>query len=364
MKLLVTDLLPGMRLARSVYGSNGEILLRENVILSEKYIQALKRLNITAVYIKSALTADFDAVAAEQALADEIKTQTLNSMQTWFNNPQVSNFKRMTESIEIVIDELLSGKILTGSLAEISATDSYTFTHSIDVCFLSLSLGIIMGFSRSKLNALGMGALLHDLGKTKISPAILHKSGKLTREEYDEIKKHAEWSYNLMREKGQDEIDPLSLTIALQHHERHDGRGYPYGLKRNQIDLMSSICSICDVYNAMTTERVYRRAIPIPEIYEMIMGSADSLFKFEVVQAFLACVTPYPIGSLLKTTAGNAYVIEINSQMPFRPTIYLFDEKQAVDLATELSISITGLLSSKEKQTIINTELATFPINA
>ncbi len=353
MKLLVSDLLPGMKLARSVYGHNGEVLLRKNVTLTNKYIAALKRHKVTMVYIDNPMTSDFDSFAAEKSLSDEIKTQTLKTLKDWFHSPQVSSFKRMTESLEIVIDEILSGKLLTGSLAEISATDSYTFTHSVDVCFLSLSVGIIMGYSRPDLVALGIGALLHDLGKTRVSPQILHKAERLNKEEYNEIQKHAEWSYLLMKEKGGDEITPLSLTIAHQHHERYNGKGYPFGLKGDEIEPMSSICAICDVYNAMTTERVYRKAIPIHETYEMIMGSGDNLFKFDVVKAFLSCITPYPIGSLVNTTAGEAYVIETNAKIPFHPKIYLFNDRRIVDLENEFSITIIGLLSSKDKQRLL-----------
>jgi len=350
MKMLVSDLLPGMKLARSVYGVHGEVLLRTNVLLNNKYIDALKRHNIMAVYIENPLTSDFDAIEAEKALADEVKTQTLKTVKDWFDSPQAINFTKMTKSLAIVIDEILSGKVLTGSLAEISATDSYTFTHSVDVCLLSLNVGIKMGFNRSNLIKLGMGALLHDLGKTKVSPAVLHKPAKLTDEEYAEIKKHPVWSYQLLKEKAGDEISSISLAIALDHHERYDGRGYPRGLKGKEIGIMSAICAVCDVYNAMTTDRVYRKAIPVHETYEMIMGSGNILFNFEVVKAFLSCITPYPIGSLISTTAGDAYVIGTNSKLPFCPKIFLFRENRIVNLDEELSISITGLLSSKDKQ--------------
>jgi len=351
LKISVSYLLPGMRLAKSVYGHQGKALLRANVLLSNKYIAALKHHNITAVYITNSLTSDFDAMGAEKALADEIKIQTLKTTKSWLSNPQVNNFAEMTKSIETVIDEILSGKVLTNSLAEISATDFYTFTHSVDVCLLSLNIGIKMGFNRSNLIKLGMGALLHDLGKTKVLPAVLHKPAKLTDEEYAEIKKHPVWSYQLLKEKAGDNISPLSLVTALNHHERYDGSGYPRGLKGKEIHDMAGICAICDVYNAMTTDRVYRKAVPPHEVYKMLMGSGGTMFKSEIVKAFLSCVSPYPVGSLVKVNTGEeAYVVETDPAFPFHPKIFLLRERRVADLQKELELEIIGLLKSKERQ--------------
>jgi len=154
-----------------------------------------------------------------------------------------------------------------------------------------------MGFSYSELFELGVGSLLHDLGKTRISSEILHKPGKLTDEEFREIKKHPVLTYKILKEKVGDSISPLSLMTALNHHERYDGSGYPCGLKGEKIHDMAGICAICDVYNAINTDRVYRKAVLSHEVYTMLINSGGTMFKPEIVKAFLAC---YPVGSIVR----------------------------------------------------------------
>jgi HD-GYP domain-containing protein (c-di-GMP phosphodiesterase class II) len=208
------------------------------------------------------------------------------------------------------------------------------------------------GMKRFDLIKLVVGSLLHDIGKTEIPQKILNKPQELTKQELIEIKKHSVLGYKLLiNSKVKKKIDPCSANIVLNHHERINGSGYPRGLKGNDLSDMDMLCGIADVYNAMTTNRVYRKAVPHNEVYEMLMGSAGINFSYKVICSFLKCITPYPEGSLVKLNNGQkACVIKNNSSMPFSPVVCIISTSEELDLGNELNITISSLLSSEEIQ--------------
>lgn len=353
MKLPVSYLLPGMVLARPVYGLKGELLLNKGVALTASHIFALRRRGVLAVQVQSSLPYDF--MDAREVLEDEVRVQAMNAVRTWVERGRNrADFTGVVEQVETVVDEILSGKAPCGSLSEISSADIYTFTHSVDVCILSVAAGVKLGYGRNDLVKLGIGALLHDLGKTKVPPEILNKPDKLTDEEFAEIKKHPVWGYKMLLDEPDSRIDLDSLLVMLNHHEKYDGSGYPRSLKGKEIGVMAGICAAADMYNAITTDRVYRKALPPHEAYEMIAGAGGSLLDFQIVQAFLSCVEPYPAGSLVRLSTGDtACVVSVDPALPFRPVIVLIPSGEILDLKKELSVTITEPLPPDEARKII-----------
>ena len=138
---------------------------------------------------------------AELILEESIRAQAMVSIQNWVEtNRKQEEFASVVESVTTIVDEIVNGKIPSGGLAEISAADVYTFAHSIDVCAFSVYMGINFGYQKDDLLTLGMGSILHDLGKTRVSPEILNKPGKLTEEEFEEVKNHPAWGYDMLTE--------------------------------------------------------------------------------------------------------------------------------------------------------------------
>lgn len=345
-----------MILARPIYGRQGGLLLNKGVTLTSRYIRALKNHGVMAAYVKDIFTCDL--LEAQNALEDEVRVEAMNVTKSWFDASKKENafaaFVAVENSVKNIVEEIISGKACIGSLTEISAADSYTFAHSVDVCVLAVATGYKYGYIKEDLIKLGLGSLLHDLGKTKISPDILNKPGKLTDREFAEIKKHPVWSYELLKEKTGDLITPLSLGVVLYHHERYDGTGYPRGLKGEEIHDMAAICAVADVYNAMTTDRVYRKAIPPHEVYEMLMGAGNTMFKYKVVNAFLSCVVPYPVGTFVRLNTGEAaYVVDTDPAFPFQPLVHLILDNKPVNLKHKPTVVIQGLLSPEEKQKLL-----------
>lgn len=343
MKISTAYLLPGMKISRNLYGPDGRLLLKKGAVLSARNIMSLRRAGVLAVHVDS-----FDAVEdedeLEEVLEDAIRYNAMNVVKEWASNTKQVSFEQLTETVEMIIDEVLEGKEVRGNLTEICSADMYTYAHSVDVCILSVMLGVKLGYAKKQLVHLGIGGLLHDLGKVKVPVDILNKPGKLTPEEFNEIKKHPLYGYQMALDENS-KISRPSAEIILKHHEKYDGSGYPQGLKGNEISEMATICSIADVYNAITTDRVYRKAMPPHEAYEMIMASGGTMFDPAIVRVFLDCVTPYPVGSVVYLSNSLiGRVKKLNPGLVFRPVIALIDSQEEIDLKKETNIVISGLV--------------------
>ncbi len=200
------------------------------------------------------------------------------------------NIKRSKELVGNTVNYILKGQEAFHSLMKISSFDYYTYTHSVNVCTFSIALAQQMGFhDQDFLFELGVGALLHDVGKSKISERILHKRSALNSIEFEIMKKHPKWGDDLMRETS--EIPEASMFPILQHHERGDHSGYPNGIGLNEMHIFSKIVAIADSFDAMTTERVYQKAMdtfPALKVMFAIKGAYDD----EAMKAFVSLMGP------------------------------------------------------------------------
>jgi HD-GYP domain-containing protein (c-di-GMP phosphodiesterase class II) len=349
-KVLVSNLVPGMKLTHPVYDFHGHFLLNKGVTLATGYINALQKRHILSVYIEGVAIPEDFITQQQDAIEETIRADAFASIQNLFEKGDVTAIKAVTASVENVMRELMAGKTAIGALTEISSTDAYTYAHSVDVCILALETGILQKYEKDKLLKLGVGCILHDLGKVKTPSEILNKTGKLTNEEYNIIKKHPHDGYHLAR-KIQPDLANISASIIYGHHERHNGSGYPLGLEGENIDEMSSICAIADVYNAMTTDRIYRKAIYSNEVYEYLMAAGYSIAGQKVCDAFLHCVTPFPVGSMVLLSTGDiGVVVQVNHDIPLRPQVYIPVRKQMIDLGSELSITVLKISEEVSEQ--------------
>ena len=329
------------------------MLLNRGVELTSSYIQGLKEHHVLAVAVEC--VQDLNCSQAMDVLEESIRVEAMESIQSWVEtNRKQEDFAGVYESVNTIVDEILAGKVPIGGLAEISAADVYTFAHSIDVCAFSVYLGIHYGYKKDDLLMLGVGSILHDLGKIRVSPEILNKPGKLTDEEFGEIKNHPRWGYEMLIQDSSGQVSEGSLEIVLNHHERYNGSGYPRGLTGQEISDMAGICALSDVYNAMTTERVYRKAIPSNETYEMILtyGAPGSSMNWS--SYFPTCVYPYPVETLVLLSAGQVGCVASNNRnLPLRPVVTMLKTGERVDLSKELSAIIERVLTPDEAQAAI-----------
>lgn len=318
---------PGDILGQSILGNDGCILLREGVALTERYIKKLVDIGVEYIYIRDGNLID---IAPEDPVFIELKSEAVKSLTKIFSIIQYNNKVEINDTllaITDIVEYLIENKEINSDyLLELKTFDNYTYVHSLNTCILALFFGVILGYSKNMLIDLGTGALLHDIGKTKIPLEILNKKGKLTSEEYEIMKKHPEYGYEIVKKLNC--FNERGKAIILEHHERIDGNGYPYGLKGDKISKFAKIVCISDVYDALVSDRVYRKGFSANEAYEFILAGGGSFFDLELVNVFRNNFSIYPLGVCVKLTNGiEAFIVGHNKGFPDRPVVrVLYDE--------------------------------------
>ena len=161
------------------------------------------------------------------------------------------------------------------------------------------------------------------------------------------MKRHSAIGYEMACYEFEQKLEDETVNIILNHHERFDGSGYPRALKGDELSPLDMICGAADVYNSMTTDRVYRKAFPCSEAYEMILGSGDNYFSMDVVEAFAKSIMPYPLGTLVEMSDGRrACVVDANPSLPARPVVKILGTEDLIDLSANLSLVIKSQLSA------------------
>lgn len=222
----------------------------------------------------------------------------------------------------------------------VKAVDEYTYQHNIGVGILSTLIGRWMELPDEELEILSLAGTLHDVGKVYISGDILNKPGKLTKEEYEQVKRHAQFGYDLLCQVPH--LDPRIPLAALQHHERNDGRGYPFGAKEHDIELFSKIIAVADIFHAMSSRRSYHEPRAFYEIADQMRDDSFGLLDPMVVTLFLDKVMEKLIGETVLLTDGHlGEVISLNPHQPLAPLVKVGEE--FIDLSRRTDIHIKSI---------------------
>jgi len=332
---------PGVTLARSIYSENGSTLVGAGVVLTQRMLDRLQQLNITTLYIQDARTDDIqleDAVSERtrqeaMAVIHETFRSALNSPQKWSQSFHDRQFGKQFRDVMVsVIDELKGNRSAMNLLGNACASDHYIFAHSFNVALYTTALAMKAGFGEKELMEIGMGAMLHDVGKMSIPPEILQKPGPLTEDEFAIMKKHSEYGFEMLRR--QDDIPLLAAHCAFQHHERIDGSGYPRGLKGEEIHPYAKLLAVCDVFDALTTQRAYRAPMLPHEATEILFAGAGTLYDQTCVEYLRDTIALYPLGMTVTLNTGEVgVVIDYNKGMPGRPIVRVLTDEAGQPLA-------------------------------
>jgi len=225
-------------------------------------------------------------------------------------------------TVSTIVDSIIRNPDAQVWLTHLKDKDEYTAIHSLNVCILSLAFGRHMGFSRDMLNELGLGALLHDLGKIRVPVQVLNKPGKLSNEEFKLMKLHPVYGKEILSTTNG--LSQNVVDVAYSHHERMNGSGYPHGLNSDQISLYGRMVAIVDMYDAITSQRVYHHGIhsmdAMKQLYELRQTDLDQ----KMVEQFIQCLGIYPVGSIVELVCGAVgIVISINRERRLKPKILL-----------------------------------------
>lgn len=316
----------------------------------------LTDVNITQIVCSNVVAGAFidtnnSEVRIVSSINEEIKQTAIDNIHTLADNFMNSkdgvtadDMNAVGNTTEQLIDELSGKKDILINIADIKMYDDYTYHHSLSVAVMSIALGIELGLDRRQIHELGVAGLLHDIGKTSVPIEIINKHGPLTDDEYNIVRMHPVYAAEHLKTRHLVSNDCAMGIIG--HHERWDGTGYPLKLKGENIHIYARILAVADVYDALTSNRPYRKPAPPNEAIEFIMGGMGTHFDEDVIRAFLRKVAPYPAGSRVNLSDGTkGTVLKNNPAQPLRPLIAL-DSGEIYDLGetnSRVSVVITGL---------------------
>lgn len=351
-RILVSDLKPGMALAKDVYNhEDGRLLLLKGYTMKPRYISKLEDLGITYVYIDE----EAAPVAEEEIREEQIYTEafsTIKNVLTSVREGDSIDVAPVKETVDEIVQKIINNESVFMQLTGIRDIDSYTFHHSVDVCIYSVITGKCLGLPDEDLTELGMGAILHDIGKCKVPIEILLKPGRLTDDEFLVMKLHTVYGYDIIH--NTEGLTKRIANIACQHHERWDGTGYPIGLKGDQIDVLARIVAVSDVYDALTADRCYRKKDLPHEAAEFVMGNSGKLFDPNITKTFIHNIQIYPEGCMVMLNTGEiGSVIDAGKNMVLRPKLKVIARKEGppvlspyiIDLMSNPSVFIVDILS-------------------
>ncbi|MEN2467111.1 HD-GYP domain-containing protein [Ornithinibacillus sp. JPR2-1] len=362
MRVTPTQIVPGCILLREVRGKTNRPIIPQNTVLDEKHIKILHKFLIKQVDVSERLK---DGTPFKPKTTDEqveSPSPTSNHLAPLLSFKEhylhvVAEYKKLYHSWcnSIPIDSLAVRNLILplidrmddiGSeiytLHQYANKKDYFFHHSVAVSILSAYLGKKMGYQKGEWYQIGMAGLLCDAGMAKLDTYSIYKEGELTKEEIKEMRKHPTYSYRMLEQIS---TFPYTVKLAvLQHHERIDGSGYPLGLSQEKIHGFARIIAVCDMYHAMTSERVYRKKQSPFKVIEALQQDQFSKLDPRVVQVFVDAIANFSIGTrIVLSNEQVGEIVFIDQKQPTRPIIRL-DNGEIITLSNHHNLHIKEIV--------------------
>lgn len=359
--ILTSSVQDGETLAKAIYNDNGQVLVNEGVALTRLLINRLVEMGISYIYIHDELTED---IVVHDIISEKTRQESLQIIRSEFhsitdnvrlgkvfhNDHLSKNFSAM---IRKILDEIQVNSDALTTLSELLLYDNYIFTHSLNVAIYSLGLGLQLNYSEQRLIEIGLGAILHDVGKLMIPLEILNKPDRLTEEEFEIMKSHTTTGFQFLKDLPN--ISLMTAHCALSHHERLDGSGYPRGITGEYIHPYAKIIGVCDVFDALISQRVYKKAMLPNEALEILYTGAGKLYDKLLIEAFRNTIAIYPLGLTVTLSDGReGIVIKQNKHLTTRPVIRIIAEAGAKVAPYELDLEKTMNVTIIECETILS----------
>lgn len=348
-KISLNQLAPGMKLAKDVTLEDGRLLLLKGFTIKTRYLERMRCYHIPHVYVE-------DDIGKLEFFSEEtVYTETFQTIKNVMDSVRDGgdiDIPVLKETVDNIVLHIINDDNIFMKLTGIRDIDNYTYLHSVDVCIYSVIAGKSLNLTNDELKELGLGSILHDIGKCKIPLSILNKPARLTRDEFNIIQRHTIYGYNIIMQPP--EMNQQIADIALCHHERWDGTGYPHGKAKTDIDMLSRIVAVADVYDALTANRVYRKRFMPHEAAEYIMANAAQHFDPVILKAFLDNIAIYPADIIVLLNTGEiARVVESKGVVSIRPKVMVITRKDGppviqpyeIDLMKNTTVTIVDILS-------------------
>ncbi|WP_338760115.1 HD-GYP domain-containing protein [Massilia sp. METH4] len=283
----------------------------------------------------------------EMQRATKVIMRGKDAMMTMFNEARMGRLGDVAAAVTLVEDVAASVMRNQGALinlVRLKQADDYTYLHSVAVCAMMIALARQLGLPDAEVRDCGLAGLLHDLGKVAVPAAILNKPGRLTDEEFEQVKRHPVAGFEALA--GWPDVPAIARDVCLHHHERFDGRGYPHRLGGQQISVHARMGAVCDVYDAITSNRPYKAGwCPAESLRRMAEWTKEGQFDPMVFAAFVKCMGIYPVGTLLRLKSSRLGVVVDNSKSLLKPIVKVFYSARSMGYIPpeEVDLSLPGL---------------------
>jgi putative nucleotidyltransferase with HDIG domain len=326
-KISIDDCTVGMYV-EDVFSKDDVLLLSsDSLITRSEQIAALRRQGVMSLYIDVGKGKDVpikiedvppgaDTTQREVEYFKELEKARVIHNQTLVTAKEALqsirkggtfSVSKVEESSQNIVESILRNTDALISLCQIKGYDEYTYTHSVNVSVLTTAVAYSLGYNRDRLLQVGVGGLLHDVGKMRVPETILNKPGKYTEWEFSVMKKHPEYGIDILKDKKS--VSDFSRALVIQHHERFNGKGYPFKLKGTEIHEIGLIGAVADVYDALTSNRVYRAAWTPQKALATIFQGCDEDYSRAIVERFTKQMGIYPVGSFVRLMTGEMGVV-------------------------------------------------------
>lgn len=343
----------GMIIDQAIIDKSGRILIARKTVLDQFLLEALRKMGVPGIYIREGEEDPDEEIEvapetlekieklkvadkAKVTLSASVKERVSTGIQFLYSDTASPNFSNTASNIaQNLMQAITENDAVAMNIDALKVSDEYTFKHSVDVATMGMIIARKSGLSEKDVYQVGVAGLLHDVGKSQIPNEILNKAGKLTEEEFTIMKKHTVFGYNILKEKS--DLPTEVVAGVLQHHEKINGRGYPLKLTEKQISTYAKVLSVADIYDALVTERPYKKGFSPHDALEMIMALTDEL-DLNYMRSFIETVILYPVDSVVTLSNGErAKVVQNTPQYPMRPKVVSLKTGKVYDLANDIS---------------------------
>lgn len=339
LKINISNLKPGVKLGKDIYTYDGQLLLSKGIVINREHLDSFARRSISEVYLIEVAP----RMKAEKKFED-IFSETLHLIKTTILELKLGeevHFEELIKAIDELLELVYDETDLFRQMRRMKELDEYLYTHSINVALLAILIGRWMKYDKSILKELGLAGILHDIGKVFISEDILNKPGKLSEEEFEEVKKHSLYAYNILSE--QENISNNVANAVLHHHEKSDGSGYPMGIKMTQSNFYASVIAVADVFDALTSNRSYCNKFSPYKAVEILWEESFGKLDPKVAKVFYDKITNFYVGNeVLLSNNERGVVVYIEPSQPTRPVVMVGEDFYF--LSTDRSIDIIEIL--------------------
>ena len=355
----------GMVLGADVLDKEGRLIVTKDTMISSLIVDKLRNFSGTKeVYVKVAknkldiktvvelpsgetkevLSSDLNLEYSQERYLIKEKFEEMHvSIKKSFdelsrNNTGTEIKKELEKTVEEIKNSLSVNVDLLNEILDVKAVDEYLYNHSLNVAVISNLIGKWIGLSQADLDILVLAGLVHDIGKLKVDQAVLHKPGRLTDAEFAEMKKHPAYSHKMLVEMGY--TDQKMLKAVTLHHEKEDGTGYPLGIAGDRIPIHAKILAIADIFDAMTSNRVYKERVSPFKVLEMFQNQTFGKLDYNIIMTFIKKFTEYYVGSEVMLSNGEkAKIVSLNTYELTKPLL-ITNEGKFIDISKNRAIQI------------------------